>query len=394
MTLYPIGFRVVGPLTEPRRLVDASDALAAYAACDSRARCDKESYLSLFRFTRDFAEHLKATCGSTAGFSGPCWSDWQWWDIDSEELGYAHKDAGALAAFLVERYGVEPADLLIFFSGSKGFHIGLPTALWLPLPSLTFHRVARRFAENVAALASVTIDMGIYDRVRALRAPNSKHGKTGRHKRRLTYDELLTLPLSAIVELAAKPAPFDLPTPTRTSETADADWQAAREWVVQESEGKAARRVAANGSPTLNRATLTFLREGAKAGDRHRFLFSAAANLAEFGCPPALALALLEESALDSGLSPKEVRRQIECGLAATPSLSAPPQDPPAVLPPTPPPLPPGAVGAGTLDTPCRCGSTEYVEMPIPEGRTRRDCRKCKRFAGWGRWHDQGGPTP
>jgi hypothetical protein len=51
-------------------------------------------------------------------------------------------------------------------------------------------------------------------------------------------------------------------------------------------------------------------------------LFSAAANPAEFSCPPALAHALLTEAALDGGLAPKEVHRQIECGLSAkaTPS--------------------------------------------------------------------------
>lgn len=60
-------------------------------------------------------------------------------------------------------------------------------------------------------------------------------------------------------------------------------------------------------------------------GDRHRLLFSAAANLAEFGCPPALAHELLTESALDSGLPPKEVRRQIDCGLdPVSPSFRVP----------------------------------------------------------------------
>ena len=74
----------------------------------------------------------------------------------------------------------------------------------------------------------------------------------------------------------------------------------------------------ANGDgPTLNRSTLEFMREGAVVGDRHRMLFSAAANLAEFGCPSALAHALLTEAGLDSGLPPKDVRRQIDCGLTA-----------------------------------------------------------------------------
>ncbi len=119
------------------------------------------------------------------------------------------------------------------------------------------------------------------------------------------------------------PTPFDVPQVTRTSEAAAADWQAAADQGAREGEAKAQRRAAGNGSPILNRSTLAFIRDGAGTGDRHRLLFSAAANLAEFGCTPALAVALLEESALDSGLSPKDVRRQVECGLAAVPSPSA-----------------------------------------------------------------------
>jgi hypothetical protein len=484
-TPCPYGFRIVGATSEPRRLVDAFAAFAAYAACDQRAECDREAYLSAFTFGEDFRRLLLET-GSTAGFSGPCWSPSLWFDLDSEDLYFAHKDAGALAVFLVERYAVEPPDLLLFFSGSKGFHVGLPTALWSPAPSLAFHRTARRFAEHVAELAAVTIDTGVYDKVRAFRAPNSRHPKTGLHKRRLTLDELLG-PLGAIPELAKSPAPFIIPAVAKTADQAAADWQQAADQVRQQSEAKATRRAAGNGSPPLNKATLQFIREGATTGDRHRLLFSAAANLAEFGCSPALAHALLTEAGLDSGLPPREVHRQIECGLAAVPSplspekppplasestqaapdgsnienpperntgdstglqgqscqqvtratdskptdlkaalarlwapspaLSAPPPigtagytpadappaptadqaKGPAVLPPDPPALialPPGAVGSGQLDTPCRCGCTEYAELPISEGRTRRDCRKCGRFAGWGRWYDQGGPTP
>jgi len=480
---FRYGFRVLGSLCEDRRVVDHAAAFAAYAAADPRCELDKESYLSAFRFAADFRDHLDGT-GSTAGFSGPCWSPWLWFDLDSEQLHYAHQDAGALAAFLVERYGIDPGELLIFFSGVKGFHLGLPAVLWSPAPSLDFHRTARRFAERPAELASVTIDTGVYDKVRAFRAPNSKHPKSGLHKRRLTYDELLG-PLAAILELAKAPAPFAVPEPTGTSETAAADWQTAADQVKRESEAQAARRTAGNGSATLNRATLDFIRTGAATGDRHRLLFSAAANLAEFACPAALAVALLEESALDSGLPPKDIRRQIECGLAAaaspcsteathhdapespqgpaegsaaaespeaatsdsggsegqscqhvTGATELPPADlqaalaklwgstptpapeadqgeavaqPPgldgsdpksgslAELPPLPSPfrpLPPRAVGSGPLDEPCRCGSTEFAEVAISEGRTRLDCRKCGRFVRFGKWHDQGGPTP
>ena len=235
-----------GAVTKCAALVDAAAAFTAYAAADPKAEVTREAYFSAFRFGADFAAHLKGT-GSTADFAGPCWSPWLWWDLDSDELQYSHKDAGALAAFLVERYGIDPGALLLFFSGCKGFHVGLPTALWNPSPSADFHRTARRFAERLAELASVTIDAGVYDKVRAFRAPNSRHAKTGLHKRRLTFDELLG-PLAVIVELAATPAPFDVPNVTGTSEAAAADWQAAADLVARESEAKAVRRAAGNGS--------------------------------------------------------------------------------------------------------------------------------------------------
>ncbi len=460
------GFRIVGGCFENRRLVDAAAALSAHAAADPRCEPDKECYLSAFRFDGSFRRHLEDNQGSTAGHSGPCWSPWLWFDLDNEELHFAHKDAGALAVFLVERYAVEPGELLIFFSGSKGFHVGLPTALWSPSSSLDFHRVCRRFAEHVAEFAAVTIDTGVYDRVRAFRAPNSRHPRTGLHKRRLSYDDLLGLPLEKIIERSREPAAFPLPIPTRHSDTAAADWQTAAEQVAREGEAKAQRRAAGNGTPILNRSTLDYIRNGADQGDRHRLLYSAAANLAEFGCTSALAVALLEESALDSGLPPRDIRRGIECGLNsgqwpvasgqsedATPTPAAvataetlsavdmqaalarlwgstptvntasPHSNPlplgegtgmasplpkgegtaanpqslipnPSPLPPLPEPLtplPPGAVGSGTLDKPCKCGSREFVDVAISEGRSRRDCRKCGRFLGWGKWYEKGG---
>jgi hypothetical protein len=316
----PYGFRIVGAIWEARRLVDATAALAGYAACDERAEVQREAYLSAYQFGEDFRRLLHET-GSPAGFLGPCWSPWLWFDIDHEnDLDLAHREAKRLSMTLYERYKLGDEDLLLFFSGAKGFHVGLPTAIWLPEPSAQFHKTARRFVEQIAQLATVTVDVGVFDRVRAFRAPNSRHPKTGLHKRRFSFDELAGLSLDRILDLSRNPAPFDLPQPAGTSDQAAADWQAAADLVVSETISQAARRVVTGGTPTLNRATLDFIRQGAGPGDRHRLLFSAAANLGEFGCSPALALALLEESALDSGLSPKDVRRQIECGIAASTS--------------------------------------------------------------------------
>jgi hypothetical protein len=310
------GYRIVGNTAGRRRFVDAAAALAGYAACDPRAEVAREAYLSAFWFGTDFRAYLAQT-GSTKGFDGLCWAPFVWWDIDAEDDPQAALDgARRLTAAILDRYRVlDDEELLRFFSGSKGFHVGLPLC-WDAPPSLDFNRVVRRFAEGFAQLAGVSIDASIYDKVRAFRAPNSRHPKTGLHKRRLTHDELMGLSLDGIRRLAESPEPFALPAPAAACEQAAAEWCDAAARVREEAEGKARRRNAvANGTPMLNRQTLDFIRDGAEQGDRHRLLFSAAANLAEFACPPALAHALLTEAALDSGLSPSDVRRQIECGL-------------------------------------------------------------------------------
>jgi hypothetical protein len=312
-----LGFRVVGSATNRRRLIDAGAAIAAYSACDPRAEVELEAYLSAFWFADDFRRHLEET-GSSKGYDGVCWAPFLWWDIDrQDDLNAALRDARRLAACTLQRYtAMDENDLAIFFSGSKGFHMGLPTS-WEPAPSVNFHRVARRLAETLAATAGVSIDTGVYDKVRLFRAPNSRHLKTGLHKRRLTFDELFHLDAGRIREVARAPEPFGLPLATAPNDQAAADWQAALQAVEREAVVKAQRCVAvADGTPRLNRATLDFITGGADQGDRHRLLFSAAANLAEFGCSAALAYALLAEAALDSGLPPADVRRQIKCGLA------------------------------------------------------------------------------
>jgi hypothetical protein len=300
-----------------RRLTDAAAAFAGFSACDDQADIGAEAYLSAFCFGRDFRAHLEAT-ESTRDFDGRCWAPFVWFDIDREgDLARALDDTRRLACFLLERYGLDGDDLLLFFSGAKGFHVGLPTSLWAPAPSALFNRTARLLAARLTRLAlrDGLLDESVYDRVRLFRAPNSRHPKTGLHKRRLGLDVLLNVTLEGILELAREPWPYDPPTPAGPNAQAAADWsQAERE--AKGADAAKARPQPSDGRPRLNRMTLEVIRSGADEGDRHRLLFSAAANLAEFACPPALAHALLTDAGLDCGLPPNEVRRQIDCGLA------------------------------------------------------------------------------
>ncbi|WP_417735861.1 DNA primase [Rosistilla oblonga] len=308
------GFRIAGPCTNERRLIDWPSAFVAYSQCDERAEVNKESYLSAFTFDDAFANYLNST-GTTKGYAGECGAAWVWFDIDRDCLDAATADARKLAGALAYSYDVADDALLCFFSGSKGYHIGLPlAACGSPGPSATFHKVCRRLAESIGSQVGIVIDTGVYDRVRAFRAPNSRHGTTGLFKRWLSVGSLLNLRASRIVDLAREPEPFEIPDPPEPNRAAVDEWAAAVATVEGELSAVMDRRE--SGAPaTLNRATRRFMNDGAKNGDRARSLFSAAANLAELDCSFELAWELLSESALDSGLSPSEVKRQIECGL-------------------------------------------------------------------------------
>ncbi len=189
------------------------------------------------------------------------------------------------------------------------------------------HLTCRTLARRLAKLAGVVNDDGIYDKVRPFRLPNSRHPKSGLHKVRLEHRELMHLGADAILRLAEKPRPFDPPGPVaELVGELEHDWNQAAEVAAREFLTKAEQRirdVAAGGPDRLNRATLDFITNGVGTGDRHRLLFSASANLAEFDCPLKLALALLMPTALDLGLTPSDAARQVECGLkntAATPT--------------------------------------------------------------------------
>jgi hypothetical protein len=314
MTAMPFGFRVLGHYASERRPVVWRAALAGHAECDPRAMLERESYLSHFVFGPDFVEHFNAK-GSERGFDGPCWAPWIYFDIDrDDDLDTALNDARRLCGTILDRYTeLDDDDLLIFLSGGKGFHVGIPTSLWMPEPSINFHKVARRFAEAHAERARVAIDTMVYTKTRLFRSPNSRHPKSGLYKRRISYEELKLLSIEGIFGLAVAPEPFEVPAPKATAPMARNDERDAKAAVARRTIERRANYPAE--MPRLTATTLDFIHNGADEGERAMRTFMAAANLAECGCPDPLAHGLLTRAARNSGLTPSETWRQIECGL-------------------------------------------------------------------------------
>jgi hypothetical protein len=234
-----------------------------------------------------------------------------------DDLALALRDARRLAGAILERHReLDDADLLIFLSGGKGVHVGIPTA-WHPEPSPRFHESAKLFCLAIAEAAKVAVDGSIYSKTRLFRAPNSRHPKTGLFKRRLTLDELGFLKPEAVIELARHPEPFKIPSGPALCLSAADDWSQARRVVERQGERRSAPR---DGDPRLSAFLRRFIRDGEVDADQRAVsTFRAAAELAEMHEAvgfDGLAHALLAEAALDSGLTPSETKRQIACGLA------------------------------------------------------------------------------
>lgn len=316
MQTFNVGALVPGAPVTSRALCRHAETLAAFTDGTMIDReAVGEAYLSHFAYGPEMRTHYAAHRGSVAGYTGPCWCRWLVWDIDrADDLGAALADTRRLVTYLGHRY--EPLEPVVFYSGSKGFHV-LLELVHAPPPAVGFHRVAKAFALGVARAAGVAVDESIYDIAHILRLPNTKHGKTGRYKRRLSLDELAALDAGRIVELAAYPWGEDLRTTDDAPEQLAIDWQEAEKRSQQETATRATIRRDAAVSPDTRapRWFLELLRFGVQEGERHQTLFRAAAWLTEQGAPPSLSHALLTEPGQDLGLTPADVDRQICCGV-------------------------------------------------------------------------------
>jgi len=314
---FDVGIRVEGPVDGPRRRIHYQTAADAYRTCDPRAVNGKEAYIGHFRFKQAMGDYLAAH-GSVKGFVGDTWASRLALDIDRVTIDAALADTRALIHSLEDDYGVPPEYLLVFFSGRKGFHVEALTDFWAPAPGPMFHRIAREFAERIAARAGVTIDTGVYDPVRLLRAANSRHSVTGLYKRWLPADKLDALTADDCMTLAQKPCPFDWPSVDGSPDMLAALWDTAAATVAAQAEAAAQRRAdiaAGRASAKLNDLTRRLLAgEPIEQGKRHKRVYSAAANLAELGVPLHAAHELLTEPGRDSGLPPRDVFRAIENG--------------------------------------------------------------------------------
>ena len=310
----PFGLRALGGASARREVVSFERATRLYANADPCVHVAIPAFLSAFRYPEEIRTHRTKT-GNTGNYTGPIGIDAINFDLDRSDLTEAIADARRLVAFVADRWKLDDSEILVAFSGSKGFHVSIRTAGIPPAPDN--HRIARRLAADVAHEAGIRIDEAVYNVTQLWRAWNTRHPKSGLHKVRIDADDLLYLTADAVRRLAVEPIPFEIPPPIAHPEIL-AEWAEATARVKADAERRDERRAERVGTSRINPLTWAFIYEGAHEGERHPRLFSAAANLAEFTSTEELIAAILTRPGLDTGLPAHEVARQIECGIQHT----------------------------------------------------------------------------
>jgi hypothetical protein len=156
-------------------------------------------YTTYFFYSDEVLTYMSSRLGGTAptiaGYEGKVWAPFFPIDLDHPDLIPALKAVRLLTSILVELWKIDPKGLQVYFSGSKGFHLLLDVRLFgKVMPSkalpLIFDSMRRHFAHELPEDLRETVDLGIKDRVRLLRLPNTIHEKSNLYKILLNLDEV------------------------------------------------------------------------------------------------------------------------------------------------------------------------------------------------------------
>lgn len=160
-----------------------------------------DSFMTYFRYNNEMIFHFRKN-NSVKGYQGQAYADWLPIDIDSENLQEAQDSLNKFVQNL-ERYGVDLSICRFYFSGSKGFHVMIPSRLFGACPSLDINKRFRAIALILAE--GIKIDTSIYDKTRIFRLPNTINSRSNLFKIELYLFQALHSPIEEILHMAEQP---------------------------------------------------------------------------------------------------------------------------------------------------------------------------------------------
>lgn len=153
----------------------------AFDLVDEQLKCEEPIGDGKFKYHAQSAEILAQFPKSVNEYRGAMKPamDYVWFDFDSPDGGLlALEDARAFAAW------INAAALFFAYSGSKGFHVGVPWSYFGLEPSPHVGEKLNRLAKKLKKTYP-TLDTTVFNPSRKFRVLGSKHPKTGLYKLKL-----------------------------------------------------------------------------------------------------------------------------------------------------------------------------------------------------------------
>lgn len=263
-----------------------------------------ETYCTYFRYNAEMALHFNKK-GTVKGYEGAAWADWLPIDIDSEDLEEAQMYLQQLVSNM-DSYEVDSNACRFYFSGSKGFHVMIPSAYFNAEPSRDIHKRFRKIAIELAN--GINVDTAIYDKTRIFRLPNTINNKSGLHKIELYPFEAMSLDIEDIQRKALMPAErldveSDIDASKELTELYHSDLN-----TYKPKDGKTSVRT---------KICMSSLMKGVGEGERDNVGVRVASHLRQSGLTPKMMFVALDEwnETNDPPLNDEELSRIYEQGL-------------------------------------------------------------------------------
>lgn len=151
----------------------------------------EECYVSFFLHTEEFLNYVKAN-KKVIGYEGACRIGYLWIDVDSEDLNNSINATAEILNNLYNKFGLDKYSVVCYFSGAKGFHIGINSCMFgaqdvydvkIPhIANMMVKDICRVDLDNGRYKDIGFIDYRLYHTTRFFRYPNSINYKTSSYK--------------------------------------------------------------------------------------------------------------------------------------------------------------------------------------------------------------------
>ncbi len=173
-------------------------------------KVDRVVYTSIFHYSSSILNYLELSKAkfnqkspTVKEYDGELFMPYLWIDIDfKDNLVKAVNMTRAIIESINFKYNLPYESMIIYFSGGKGFHIGIHHSVFGGEEFMTPHvkAIARNMVDDIIQ-GRFVVDYKIYDTTRIFRAPFSRH-QSGLYKVDIDYSHILACDIDKIKELA------------------------------------------------------------------------------------------------------------------------------------------------------------------------------------------------